>query len=94
MTGPRFGLTWDQANAQAAVIAERSAARRRAELARARIRPHLYDVPGWLRLRWTVENDATGEVLREGRARSQRAALRRRHRAYLRVLDEIARDGA
>lgn len=93
MTAPRRRLALDLGEALAAQAVDREQVRARLldDQARDLIRPHLYDVPGaWLRLRWTVENDRTGEVLAEGRARSRRAAERRRYRAYKRELARYA----
>lgn len=90
----RLALSWEQACTQTAADAAKLASRMRADHARARLGLHLEPIPGtrwWQRgLKWSVQDDTTGTVLASGRAWSRRAAERRRYRAYLRVLTEVA----
>jgi len=92
--GRRLGVDLDEALRRQAVDREQARTRLRAEETRSRIRPHLSPIPGarwWQRgLKWSVQDDTTGMVLASGRAWSRRAAERRRYRAYLRVLAEVA----
>jgi hypothetical protein len=75
-----FGHTADRAQLLAA-LAERKA--------RPVIRQHLdYVREHWLRhWNWYVEDETSGEILADGWALTARAAGRRKHRAYLRILN-------
>jgi hypothetical protein len=94
VTGPRFGLSWEEAVAQAAEDAAKLTARLRAEEARTRLslrERYCGWLGGW---DWRVVDESTGETKARGHAFTERGMHRRRYAAYLRVLDEIAQDGA
>jgi hypothetical protein len=89
----RADLSWDEALRLAKEDRDALAGRMVEDVSRPRLRldgPRFdRDQPVLRRWTWSVTNTTDGLVLAQGRAMTQRAAYRRRWRAYLRVDAEL-----